>query len=123
MGTDRVIPFLPAATVLARVLADVAVHRRQRVVRRHDAPGHLVTPSLLLGKPGLNTLAGWAGMVSWRQEIDIDRPAPAQRTNAALLVEVRRQGSDRSDFASLGLPFPGPCFIAMSLRAKPLDSW
>ena len=92
VDADRAVQVLAVAAVLAGVIADTAVHRRQRIVHRQNAPGFLVTICLHLGKPGLNILAGGAGMVAGWQEIDIDWPTDAERTRAFFLAEIRLDG-------------------------------
>jgi len=65
--------------VLARVVTDAAVNRGQRVIFNQLTPRALVVSGLGERQPRLNILAGGAGIIAGRQEINIFRPARAQR--------------------------------------------
>ena len=60
VDADRLVHVLAVARVLARVIADAAVHRRHRIVADDDLPGLAVAAGLRLGEPGLDVLAGRA---------------------------------------------------------------
>ena len=73
VDADRLVDVLAVAGVLARVIADAAVHGRHRVVADDDLPGLAVAAGLRLGEPGLHVLAGRAGVVAGRQAVDVER--------------------------------------------------
>ncbi len=83
------VEFGPIAVALAGVVADPAVHRRHRVVGDQRSPGVLEAPGLGMGEPGLNVLAGRAGVVAGRQQVDIDRPLGPNRAGPSLMKEIR----------------------------------
>jgi hypothetical protein len=92
VDADRAVEVRAVAAVLARVVADPAVHRRHRVVRDQDPPRLLEAPALRRGEPGLDVLARRAGVVARRQEVDIDRPLGPERPGPALVRKIRRPG-------------------------------
>ena len=67
--------------------------RRAADCRRRDRqPGLAVAARLREGQPRLDVLAGRAGVVAGRQEVDVLRPLGAGRAGAALGLEVGRPG-------------------------------
>ena len=80
---DRRVELAAVAVRLARVIADAAVHRRHRVVLDDRLPGLAEPPGGGVGEPGLDVLAGGAGVVARRQEIQIDRPLRAHLGRSA----------------------------------------
>ena len=62
MDADRLVDVLAIARVLARVIADAAVHGGQRVVSDDDLPGLAIPARLRLGEPCLHVLAGGTGI-------------------------------------------------------------
>ncbi len=73
------------------MIADPAMRRGQRVVGDQDFPGLAVIAGLRQREPGLDVLAGRAGVVAGRQQIGPNGMAGAERTGAA----VERQVDDR----------------------------
>jgi hypothetical protein len=94
MDRDRAVELGAIADALARVVADAAVDRRQRVVRDELAPGVLVPAGLHVREPGLDVLARRAAGVARRQQVDVDGPALAHRPRARVPVQ---QIGERSD--------------------------
>ena len=70
-------------------VADPTHHGRQGIVLHDLSPGRLVPAALGMPQPLLDVLAGRAGVVAWRQQIDVHR---AFSTPGASLV-----GQARSD--------------------------
>jgi hypothetical protein len=81
-GVDRDarVELAAVAARLARVVADAAVDRRERVVGAEHAPGVLVTAVDDVREPALDVLAGRAGRVAGRQKVDVDGALRALRT-------------------------------------------
>ena len=82
MDTDGAVRESAIANVLARVITDTAVNRRQRVVSHKFTPSAFEVTFLRQRKPGLNVLARRTGVIARRQEIDVLGPAGAQGTSA-----------------------------------------
>ena len=98
VDADRLVELGPVAGGLARVVADPPHDRRERVVLDQLAPGALVAGLPLLGlvQPGLDVLAGRAGVVAGRQPVDVDgalgAPAAGLVGEAGADVERDRVG-------------------------------
>ena len=88
---DRAVEVGAVADGLARVVADPSVDRRQWIVGDELAPRQLVIAGLGVRQPGLDVLAGGAAGVARRQQVDVDRPALADRARARMLCS--RSGS------------------------------
>ncbi len=95
MDADRGIEVVAVTTGFARMVADPPMHRRQRVVAHDRVPGLPVFPRLRQIEPCLDVLAGWAGVIAGRHEVDIDRPPGANRTGALLRGSGPRSRSYR----------------------------
>ena len=104
VDADRAVELRAVAAVLAGMVADPAVHRRQRVVGGEDPPRLLEAPALRRAEPGLDVLAGGAGVIARRQEVDVDRPLRPERPGPPLVREVRRAGEVGRALAHPGLP-------------------
>ena len=79
------------------MVAGAAHDRRQRVVAHDLAPGSLVVAFLGEGQPGLDILAGRAGMVARRQTVQIDGPFGTPGPGLVQQAAARIQG-DRERF-------------------------
>ena len=88
MDADGRIQLVSIAAGLARVVADAAMHRGQRIVAHQCFPGLAVFACLRQSEPGLDVFARRAGVVAGRQEIDIDRPTRADRPSAWFAGQV-----------------------------------
>ena len=88
VDADCAVELLAIALVFARVVADPAVHGRQRIVADERLPSLAIAVQPAQGEPSLDVLAGRAGMIAGRQEIDIDRTARAHRSGARLRDQV-----------------------------------
>jgi hypothetical protein len=82
MDADGPVECRTVAGAFARVIADAAVNGRQRVVPHQGLPGGAEPARLGECEPGLDVLAGRAGVVVRRQQLDIDRPAGPDRPRA-----------------------------------------
>ena len=81
VDADGAVEFLAIAAILARVVADAAVDSGQGIVFHQREPRLAVAALPRMGEPGLNVLAGRAGIVAGGQEVDIDRPLRAHRAD------------------------------------------
>ena len=100
VNADRTVEILAVAARFARVIADPAVHARQWVVPDERLPGLSKLGGLGERQPSLDVLAGGAGDIAGRQEIDIDRPLGPHRPRALLPARVDARGhvvTDRHD--------------------------
>ena len=79
VNADRTVELLAVAAGFAGVIADTAVHARQWVVADQRLPGGAILAGLRERQPGLDVLAGRAGDIAGRREIDIDRPLGPHR--------------------------------------------
>ena len=104
MDADRAVQLLAVAGALAGVIADPAVHSGHGVVRDQGPPGPLETPGLSLGEPRLDVLAGRAGMVARREQVDVDRALRAQRSSAPFVVQIRPPRHVNRSVRHVGLP-------------------
>ena len=95
MNAHRIVELGPIAARLARMIADATVHGRQRVVAQDRLPGLAVLAGLRQIEPGLHVLAGRAGVVAGRQQVDIDRPPRAHGTRALFAQQVDDGGEVR----------------------------
>ena len=84
MDADRFVNVLAVARVLARVIADAAMHRRHRIVADDEVPGLTVPAGLRLGEPGLDVFASRAGVVAGRQAVDVNRAHRSQWRHSGL---------------------------------------
>ena len=91
MDGDGAVELGPVAAGLARVVADPAVDRRQRVVPDQLPPGLLVPAGLQVREPGLDVLAGGTGGVARRKQVDVDRTGLPGRTGTGGAVQEVRQ--------------------------------
>src|SRR6266496_2471569 len=82
VDADGAVEFLAIAVILARVVADAAVDSGQRIVFHQRQPRLAVAALPRMGEPSLNVLAGRAGIVAGRQEVDIGRPLRAHRADS-----------------------------------------
>ncbi len=73
---------------LARMVADPAVHGRHRVIPDQRFPRLAVLAGLRQIKPGLDVLAGRAGIVAGRQKVDIERTARPDRPCPPLAGQI-----------------------------------
>ena len=89
---DRRVELAAVAVGLARVIADAAVHRRQRIVLDDRLPRLAETAGGGMREPGLDVLAGGTGVVAGREEVEIDRPLRAHVADRPRGAEVRRTG-------------------------------
>ena len=96
----------------ARVIADPAVRRRQRVVGHQRFPGPPVVARLRQGQPGLDVLAGRAGVVAGRQQRDIVRQAGTEWSRAV----AQRQIDDRGQIVGLPRRRHFLCIVHFGLR-------
>ena len=87
IDADGFVDLRAVAGGFAGMIADAAHHRGQRIVLRQHAPGVFVVAGFGVIEPGLDVLAGRAGVVAGRQTIDIDRPLGAP--GAGLVGEAR----------------------------------
>src|SRR5665811_1862871 len=71
------------ASVLARVVADTSVDRRERVVHDELAPRQFLLTGLDQSEPFLDVLARGAGVVARREQIHVHRHAGTDRTHPA----------------------------------------
>ena len=71
---DRLVDLGAVAGRLARMIADAAHDRRQRIVGGERTPGGLVVAGFRVSEPALNVLARRAGGVAGRQAVDVDGP-------------------------------------------------
>jgi len=92
VDADRPVEAVAVAAALARVIADPAVDRRQRVVLNNLLPGLAEPAGLGVGEPCLDVLARRAGVVTRRQEVDVHRPASPERPRFTLVRQVRGDG-------------------------------
>ena len=103
VDADRLVEHAAVAGGLARVVADPAHHRGERVGRHDRAPGPLVAVAALLGvvQPRLDVLARGAGVVAGRLPLDVHRPlgAPGSRLVGAARADVE---GDRERLVHLG---------------------
>ena len=90
----RAVELLAVAARLARVVADPAVDRGERVVGGQLPPGVLVLADPSVREPGLDVLAGRTGVVARRQQVDVDRALRAYRTGAQLRLAEGREGGE-----------------------------
>ena len=74
IDADRLVDLRTVAGGLAGVIADAPHHGGQRIVLREHAPGVFVIAGFGVVEPGLDILAGRAGVIARRQAVDIDRP-------------------------------------------------
>jgi hypothetical protein len=98
MDADAAVEPGAVAGVLARVIADAPVHRRQRVVADERFPGGAKLAGLGEREPSPDVLARRAGVVAGRQQIDIDGPPRAERACASLARRI----NERRQVASIG---------------------
>src|SRR5690349_18039798 len=96
------IHFAAVAVRFARVIADPAVRRRQRVVGDQRLPSPAEIAGLGMGKPALDILPGGTGVVAGRAQVGPHRMTGTKRSGAMLegQVDDRRQIA-RSHWASL----------------------
>ena len=89
-GVDahRAVELAAIAVILARMIADPPVHRRHRVVSDQGFPGFAEAAGLGVRQPRLDVLAGRTGIVTRRQQVEVDRPLAAYRSGAALEGEI-----------------------------------
>ncbi len=102
VNTDRRVEVLAITARFARVIADPAMHARQRIVPDERLPGLSKLGGLGERQPSLDVLAGRAGDIAGRQEIDIDRPLGPHRPRASLPARVDARGhvvTDRHDLS------------------------
>ena len=95
MDTDGTIQIAAIAGGFARMIADPAVHRRERVVANQPLPGLPVLAGLREAQPALDVLPCRAGVVTKRQQIDIDRMGTARRSPLPAGGSYRSSGSCR----------------------------
>ena len=89
-GVERI----TIARAFAGVIADAAVHRRQRIVAHQRFPGGAVFARLRQREPSLDVLASGASVVAGRQQVDIDRAPGAEGTGP--FSRVRSTGGVKS---------------------------
>ena len=77
VDADRGVELGAVARRLARVVADPAHDRRERVVGDEPPPRRLVAAVLGRVQPALDLLAGRAGVVARREPVDVDRTLAA----------------------------------------------
>jgi hypothetical protein len=75
IDADRRVELTPVARCLARVIADAAHDRRQRIVTCEHAPGRLVVAGFRMVEPALDVFAGGTGVIARRKPIDVQGPA------------------------------------------------
>ena len=100
VNADGTVEILAITARFARVIADPAMHARQWVVPNERLPGLSKLGGLGEPQPGLDVLAGRAGDIARRQQIDIDRPLGPHRPRALLPARVDGPGhvvTDRHD--------------------------
>ena len=76
----------------ARVVADPAVGRRQRIVRHQRLPRAAVVAGLRQRQPGLDVLAGGACVIAGRQQCDVVGEARAEWPRAVELFQIDSRG-------------------------------
>src|SRR4030095_5965470 len=76
---DGAVEFLAIAVILARVVADAAVDSGQGIVFHQRQPRLAVAALPRMCEPGLNVLAGRAGIVTGGEEGDVVRACAADR--------------------------------------------
>jgi hypothetical protein len=82
------------AHALARVIADPAVNRSQRVVSNQLPPGPFGIAGLQVRQPSLDVLTGRAAGVARRQQIDVHRAMLPNRPSSGETVHEIRQRRD-----------------------------
>ena len=93
VDADRLIEHAAVAAVFAGVVADPAVYRRQRIVGDQRLPGLPEIAGLGVRQPGLDVLAGRAGMIAGRQHVHIHGTLHALLLTDPLFVgQVQRAG-------------------------------
>ena len=96
MDTHGLIQLATIAGGLAGVVTNAPVNRRHRVVFHQPQPGCFIGPFFRVIEPGLDVLAGGAGVIARRQPIDIDRfhraPVPGVIGQAAVRIERDGEG-------------------------------
>ena len=96
---DRAVEMPAIAAVLARMIADPPMHRRQRVVGDEGPPRFLEAPALRQAEPGLNVLAGGTGMIARRQQVVVHRPPAPHRPVVWLVTQIGELREVRWRFA------------------------
>ena len=76
----------------ARVIADAAVRRRQRIVLHQRFPGSPVFARLRQREPGLDILAGRAGVVARRQQRHVVRQTRPEGACPVVLRQIDNRG-------------------------------
>ena len=98
MDRHRSVELGPVADALARVVADPAVDRGQRVVGDEFAPRLLVPSRSRMREPGLDVLPGGAARIARRQQVHVHRAASPNGAGPRGAVE---QIGQRCDVACL----------------------
>src|SRR5512132_584271 len=112
---DRRVELAAVAVRLARVIADAAVHRRQRIVLEDGLPRFAETAGGGMREPGLDVFAGGTGVVAGWEEVEIDRPLRAHVADRPRHAEVRWTGQIGGLTARTGGLF--------THRARPPPNW